>query len=115
VGWLNSDDDDVALADSSAEPTTTAYESKSALPTDQDMIKACHDALEARMASNRTTRGEVMWNTADVAPSAKYRGYYDVTGAGTLDDGIQTPFAYTCLVDFGPPTVAVDNGFKLHP
>lgn len=113
VGWANSGDDPGEPA--AAPTTTTTEESTSALPTDQDMVDACHDVLEARMASNKATRGEVAWNTADVASSTKYGGYYDVTGTGTLDSGIQTPFSFTCLVEFGPPTVAVDNGFKLRP
>lgn len=97
--------------------TITTAESKSALPTDQDMIEACKTSLEARMARNTTTSGEVLWNTAEVVSSKKYpnMGLYDVTGTGSLDDGIQTPFAFTCLVEFGPPTVAVDNGFDLWP
>jgi hypothetical protein len=109
----SSDGDPVEPA--AAPATTTTQKSTSALPTDQDMVDACHATLEARMAGNRATRGEVLWNTADVAPSTKYRGYYDVTGTGTLDYGIQTPFSFTCLVEFGPPVAVVDNGFKLRP
>lgn len=92
-------------------------ESKSALPTYQDMVEACKDSIEARMASNPTTPGEVLWNTVEVASSKDYPGLglYEVTGTGTLDYGIQTPFAFTCLVEFGPPTIAIDNGFELWP
>lgn len=78
------------------------------------MITACHDSIEARMSANRTVRGDVLWNTADVAPNS-IRGYYDVTGTGTVDGAFQIPFAFTCMVEFGPPTLAVDNGFTLNP
>lgn len=107
---VNGNDDDTAPETT----TTTTKPSESNLPTDQDMIQACHDSIARRLYANQEL--DASWETAHVGPSEP--SYYEVTGTGTgtaVGGAFLVPFSFTCTVHLGPPLAVVDNGYELNP
>ena len=90
--------------------TTTASDPlpKSNLPTEQDLINACHQVIESRLYANLSV--DVLWETAKVAADM----IYTVTGTGRADpDGLSMPLTFMCTVLIGPPVEVIDNSYSL--